>query len=77
MDNSTSARKSGGASTNRAIAYFDSHADYYDKNQYRTTRRTFVNGRHDQLVSMLGALYIAHDYRGAAFRRLLIGARDM
>jgi ubiquinone/menaquinone biosynthesis C-methylase UbiE len=39
-----------------AVAYFDSHAEYYEKNQYRTSRRTFVNGRHDQIVAILAGL---------------------
>jgi SAM-dependent methyltransferase len=45
-------------SSRNAVAYFDSHADYYEKNQYRTARRTFVNGRHDQIVALLGALNV-------------------
>jgi 2-polyprenyl-3-methyl-5-hydroxy-6-metoxy-1,4-benzoquinol methylase len=43
-------------SSRTAVAYFDSHADYYEKNQYRTTRRTFVNGRHEQLLAILSSL---------------------
>src|SRR5688572_480585 len=36
-----------------AVAYFDTHADYYDQNQYRSRRRTFMNGRHDTIVALL------------------------
>ncbi len=43
-------------SSKTAVAYFDAHADYYEKNQYRTARRTFINGRHEQLVAILAAL---------------------
>lgn len=39
-----------------AVAYFDAHADYYDRNQYRSRRRTFMNGRHDTIVRYLGDL---------------------
>lgn len=45
-------------SSNKAIEYFDAHARYYETNQYQTTRRTFVNGRNDQLVSILRNLSI-------------------
>jgi ubiquinone/menaquinone biosynthesis C-methylase UbiE len=44
------------ASSKTAVAYFDSHAEYYEKNQYRTSRRTFVNGRHERLLAILAAL---------------------
>ena len=40
-------------STNKAVDYFDAHAGYYETNQYQTKRRTFVNGRNDQLISIL------------------------
>jgi ubiquinone/menaquinone biosynthesis C-methylase UbiE len=40
----------------RAIEYFDSHAEHYDASQYRTGRRTFINSRHDRIVSMLATL---------------------
>lgn len=43
-------------SSKAAVAYFDAHADHYAKNQYRTSRRTFINGRHDQIVAMLSSL---------------------
>jgi ubiquinone/menaquinone biosynthesis C-methylase UbiE len=43
-------------SSKTAVAYFDTHAAYYEKNQYRTSRRTFINGRHEQLVAILAAL---------------------
>jgi ubiquinone/menaquinone biosynthesis C-methylase UbiE len=43
-------------SSKTAVAYFDAYADYYEKNQYRTTRRTFINARHEQLVAILAAL---------------------
>ena len=44
-----------------AVTYFDGHADYYEKNQYRTTRLTFVNGRNDQLLAILGQLNLTDD----------------
>jgi len=50
------AQSSAGKSTKAAVAYFDSHADYYEASQYRTGRRTFVNGRHEQIVAMLTEL---------------------
>jgi ubiquinone/menaquinone biosynthesis C-methylase UbiE len=43
-------------SSKTAVAYFDTHADYYEQNQYRTARRTFVNGRHEQIVAILRTL---------------------
>ena len=43
-------------SNRRAVAYFDGHADYYDRSQYRTRRRTFINSRHDQIIQMLSAV---------------------
>jgi ubiquinone/menaquinone biosynthesis C-methylase UbiE len=46
----------GRLSSKTAVEYFDSHAEYYDKNQYQTTRRTFVNGRHEQIVAILSSL---------------------
>lgn len=49
-------RDTGNASSKTALAYFDGHAAYYEKSQYRTARRTFVNARHDQIVSLLSRL---------------------
>ena len=43
-------------SNKRAVVLFDRYADDYDKNQYRTSRRTFVNSRHDQIVRVLAAM---------------------
>jgi predicted ATP-grasp superfamily ATP-dependent carboligase/ubiquinone/menaquinone biosynthesis C-methylase UbiE len=45
-----------GLSSKTAVAYFDSHAEYYEQNQYRTARRTFVNARHERIVDMLGTV---------------------
>jgi len=42
--------------SDKAVDYFDSHADDYERNQYRTSRRTFVNGRHDRLVAIIERL---------------------
>jgi len=50
---------SGGPKDETAVAYFDSHADHYAANQYRTNRRTFINGRHDQIVAILSSLPLA------------------
>ena len=46
----------GGRASSKAVEYFESHADYYEKAQYRAGRRTFINSRHDQIVSILSAL---------------------
>lgn len=46
------------SSSKRAVEYFDSHADYYETNQYQTSRRTFVNGRHDRLIAIFRSLSI-------------------
>ena len=48
-------------SSKAAVTYFDDHAAYYEKNQYRTKRLTFVNGRHDQLVAILARLELSAD----------------
>jgi ubiquinone/menaquinone biosynthesis C-methylase UbiE len=48
-------------SSKTAVTYFDDHADYYEKNQYRTKRLTFVNGRHHQLVAILAGLRLSAD----------------
>jgi ubiquinone/menaquinone biosynthesis C-methylase UbiE len=45
-----------GLSSRTAVGYFDRYADHYEQNQYRTGRRTFMNGRQDQLVALLTAL---------------------
>lgn len=45
-------------SSTKAVEYFENHAEYYEKNQYRTARRTFINSRHDHIVAMLGALAV-------------------
>ena len=45
-----------GSTSSKAVAYFDSNAEYYEESQYRVSRRTFVNGRHDQIVAMLSSL---------------------
>lgn len=47
------------ASQPEAVEYFDSHAEYYAQSQYRTTRRTFINGRHDTVVAVLAGLPLA------------------
>jgi ubiquinone/menaquinone biosynthesis C-methylase UbiE len=52
---------SAGQENKVAVAYFDSHADYYEASQYRTRRRTFVNGRHEQIVALLGDLGVSRD----------------
>ena len=36
-----------------AVAYFNAHADYYAAAQYQTTRRTFVNVRHDLIADLV------------------------
>jgi ubiquinone/menaquinone biosynthesis C-methylase UbiE len=48
----------GARASKSAVAYFDSHAGYYESSQYRTGRRTFVNGRHDQIVHLLAELHV-------------------
>jgi SAM-dependent methyltransferase len=45
-------------SSTKAVEYFESHAEYYEESQYRTGRRTFINSRHDHIVTMLAALAI-------------------
>jgi ubiquinone/menaquinone biosynthesis C-methylase UbiE len=40
---------------NKAVEYFESHADYYARNQYGN-RRTFINSRHEHIVNMLARL---------------------
>jgi ubiquinone/menaquinone biosynthesis C-methylase UbiE len=47
-----------GRSVSKAIDYFERHAEYYDESQYRTRRRTFINSRHDHIVTMLSALAV-------------------
>ncbi len=54
LDHSTDRPK--GLTSTSAVDYFDAHAGYYEKNQYRTARRTFVNGRHDKIVALLQGL---------------------
>ena len=49
-----------GAASSKAVAYFDSNADYYEQSQYKNRRRTFVNGRHEQIVAMLSELPECH-----------------
>ena len=46
--------------SSKAVEYFDTHADYYERNQYRTARRTFVNGRHERLVAIIERLPAAN-----------------
>lgn len=41
---------------NSAVAYFENHAEHYEKSQYGTTRRTFVNARHERLVALLSSI---------------------
>jgi ubiquinone/menaquinone biosynthesis C-methylase UbiE len=45
-------------SSTKAVEYFENHAEYYEKSQYRTGRRTFINSRHDHIVTMLAALAV-------------------
>ena len=45
-----------GTASSKAVTYFDSNADYYEQSQYKVGRRTFVNGRHEQIVAMLADL---------------------
>ena len=46
-----------------AVDYFDRHAEYYDANQYRTGRRTFMNARHDTLTGILGSFALQDGVR--------------
>jgi ubiquinone/menaquinone biosynthesis C-methylase UbiE len=39
-----------------AVDYFNSNAEYYAKSQYRTSRRTFINSRHDHIARILKTL---------------------
>jgi len=50
--------QTGHGSDSRVVEYFERHADYYENAQYRTRRRTFINSRHDQIVSILSALQL-------------------
>jgi SAM-dependent methyltransferase len=43
------------------VTYFDGHADYYERSQYRTGRRTFMNARHEQILTLLTQLSIPSD----------------
>lgn len=47
--------KSASTPVDSAVTYFDDHAEYYETSQYRTTRRTFVNARHERIVSILAS----------------------
>lgn len=51
------------AASSTAVGYFNQHADYYEKSQYRTKRRTFVNARHDLIVSLLSQLSVPPEVR--------------
>ena len=46
---------------NSAVAYFENHADHYEKSQYGTTRRTFVNARHERIVGLLSRIQLDAD----------------
>jgi ubiquinone/menaquinone biosynthesis C-methylase UbiE len=46
----------GQLSNSRTVAHFDRLADYYDRSQYRTGRRTLISSRHDHIIRMLSAL---------------------
>jgi ubiquinone/menaquinone biosynthesis C-methylase UbiE len=37
----------------RAVDYFDRHAAEYDRKHYRTSRRTFMNARHEELLKLV------------------------
>jgi ubiquinone/menaquinone biosynthesis C-methylase UbiE len=37
----------------RAVDYFDRHAAEYDRNHYRSSRRTFMNARHEELLRLV------------------------
>lgn len=46
-------------SVRKAVEYFEAHAEYYDTSQYQTRRRTFINGRHEQILAMLDAVEVS------------------
>jgi ubiquinone/menaquinone biosynthesis C-methylase UbiE len=49
----------GNLSNLSAVAFFDRHADYYDRSQYQTRRRTLISSRHDHIVRILSEIAVS------------------
>jgi len=41
-----------------AVSYFNAHAAHYQDNQYRSSRRTFINVRHQLLLTLIDGLQL-------------------
>jgi ubiquinone/menaquinone biosynthesis C-methylase UbiE len=49
----------GNLSNLRAVAFFDRHADYYDRSQYQTGRRTLISSRNDHIIGILSEIAVS------------------